>query len=164
MNAFDLALLVVLAIFGAIGALRGLVRTVFFLVNWLVASAVAWFLAAPLAEALEGTIAEPVARTLAAFVLIFLVVLFLGMAATSMLHKIMESMPILRVSNRLFGGLAGVGVGVAVVVVAFLLAGLTSLPQGSWWRHSALAPFFESLAAFASEFLPSDIARHIRYS
>lgn len=164
MNVFDLALLLVLAIFGAIGALRGLVRTVFFLVTWLVASGVAWFFAAPVANALEGTIGEPVVRTLAAFVLIFLVVLFLGMAATSVLHRIMESMPILKASNRLLGGLVGVGLGVVVVVVAFLLAGLTSLPHGNWWRHSSLAPFFESLAVFASEFLPSDIARHIRYS
>ncbi|MFQ6022063.1 MAG: CvpA family protein [Acidiferrobacterales bacterium] len=163
MNVFDVSILLVLAIFGAIGAFRGLVRTVFFLVSWLVASAVAWFLAAPVAASLEGTIDEPIARMLAAFVLIFLVALFLGMAATSLLHKIMESMPLLKMSNRLLGGLAGVGVGVVVVVVGFLLAGLTALPQDSWWRHSSLAPFFESLAGLAADLLPTDIARHIRY-
>ncbi|MCH6582848.1 MAG: hypothetical protein IH808_07480 [Proteobacteria bacterium] len=62
------------------------------------------------------------------------------------------------------GGLAGAAVGVAVVVVVFLLAGLTSLPSNGWWRHAYLTPFFESIASFVVDFLPSDIARHIRYS
>jgi membrane protein required for colicin V production len=75
----------------------------------------------------------------------------------------MESMPALKASNRVLGGFIGVCAGVAVVVLAFLLAGLTSLPQDSWWRHSTLAPFFESFAAFIGDFLPADIARHIRY-
>ncbi|MFQ5754968.1 MAG: CvpA family protein [Acidiferrobacterales bacterium] len=163
MNAFDLALFCVLAIFAVLGALRGFVRSVFFLGNWLIASTVAWFFAAPASAALDGVIEAPVVRTLSAFVVVFLVVFVAGVALSGILHRVMESMPALKASNRVLGGFIGVCAGVAVVVLAFLLAGLTSLPQDSWWRHSTLAPFFESFAAYIGDFLPADIARHIRY-
>ncbi|MFQ5994727.1 MAG: CvpA family protein [Acidiferrobacterales bacterium] len=164
MNVFDLALLCVLFIFGAAGVFRGFVRTVFFLVNWLLASAVAWFFSTPVSAALQGTVEEPIVRMLIAFVAVFLVMFFIGMALGSLLHNLTESMPILMVSNRVLGGVAGVSVGVVILVVTFLLAGLTALPQNGWWRQSALAPYLESCAEFVSDFLPADIARHIRYS
>lgn len=163
MNAFDVVLLLVLSIFGAVGVLRGFVRTVFFLANWVVASAVAWFFAAPVSDALEKTVDEPMARTLVAFVVVFLVVFLIGIVAASFFHRVVESKAILVFSNRLLGGVAGVTVGIAVVVLVFLVAGLTSLPQSSWWRHASLAPFFESIATSVGDFLPTDIARHIRY-
>ncbi len=70
----------------------------------------------------------------------------------------------LKGSNRLLGGCVGAAIGVVVVVFVFMMAGLTTLPSNGWWRHSLLAPYFESLAMFARDLLPTDIARHIRYS
>ncbi len=163
MNAFDLVLVGVLAIFAALGVFRGFVRSVFFLSIWLVASVVAWLFAAAVSVALDGIIAEPVVRTLAAFVIVFLLVFVAGVVVSGLLHKAMESTPVLKMSNRVLGGLIGASAGVVVVVLAFLLAGLTGLPQDSWWRQSALAPFFESFATFLGDFLPADIARYIRY-
>lgn len=163
MNAFDIVLLLVLSVFAGIGVLRGFVRTILFLANWVVASVVAWFLSTPVSDVLEKSINEPMVRMLVAFVVTFLVVFLIGFVATSYFHKVVESMMILKFSNRLLGGLAGAAVGVAVVVVVFLLAGLTSLPSNGWWRHAYLTPFFESIATFVIDFLPSDVARHIRY-
>lgn len=163
MNVFDFALLCVLSIFGVIGAVRGLVRALFFLVTWIVAGAVAWLFSIPAADVLRGTIDEPIARTLSGFVLVFILVFVVGMVLSGFVHRFMESTPVLMVSNRVLGGIVGVLIGIVVVVVGFLLAGLTSLPQNGWWRHSSLAPYFESCAVFVSDFLPKDIARHIRY-
>lgn len=163
MNAFDIVLLLVLSVFAGIGVLRGFVRTILFLANWVAASIVAWFLSAPVSDVLEKSIDEPMVRMLVAFVVIFLLAFLAGLVATSFLHKLVESTTFLKFSNRLLGGLAGAAVGVAIVVVVFLLAGLTSLPSNAWWRHAYLTPFFESMAGFVVEFLPSDIARHIRY-
>jgi membrane protein required for colicin V production len=162
-NALDFGLLGILAIFAAIGALRGLVRSTFFLVNWMLAGATAWLLAAPVASVFKHTIDDPMTRMLTAFVLLFVLVFVLGMFASSVLHRMIESIPLLKASNRLFGGIIGGAVGIVIVVFAFMLAGLTSLPHNGWWRHSLFAPYFESLATFASDFLPADIARHIRY-
>lgn len=163
MNAFDIVLLLVLSVFAGIGVLRGFVRTTLFLANWVLASVIAWFLSAPVSDALEKFINEPMVRMLVAFVATFLVAFLVGLVTTSFFHKIVESMPILKFSNRLLGGGAGAALGIAVVVVVFLLAGLTSLPSHGWWRHAYLTPFFESIATFVVDFLPSDIARHIRY-
>ncbi len=163
MNAFDLALVLVLLVFGTLGAIRGFVRAAFFLINWVLASAVAWIFSTPVSAALEKTVEEPVTRMLVAFALIFVVMFILGMALGRFLHSVMESVPVLKLSNRILGGLAGASVGVAVIIAAFLIAGLTSVPQNGWWRDSALAPFFESFANVARELLPADIARHIRY-
>ena len=164
MNAFDIVLLLVLSVFAGIGVLRGFVRTILFLANWVVAGVVAWFLSTPVSVAFEKSIQEPTARMLVAFVVMFLIAFLVGLVTTSFLHKTVESIKLLKVSNRLLGGVAGAAVGVAVVVVVFLLAGLTSLPSNDWWRHAYLAPFFESIATFVVNFLPSDIARHNRYS
>ena len=164
MNAFDIVLLVVLSVFAGIGVLRGFVRTVLFLANWVVASVVAWFLSTPVSGAFAKSIDDPMVRMLFAFVVTFLVAFLVGLVTTSFLHKTVESMKLLKVPNRLLGGVAGAAVGAAIVVVVFLLAGLTSLPSNDWWRHASLAPFFESMAILVVDFLPSDIARHIRYS
>ncbi len=163
MTALDLALLATVAIFAVIGALRGLVRSTFFLVNWMLAGTIAWLLAAPVASVFKHTIDDPLVRMLTAFVLVFAVVFVVGLFASSTLHKMIESIPVLKASNRLLGGVVGSAIGIVVIVLVFMLAGLTSLPHNGWWRHSLLAPYFESLAAFASDFLPADIARYIRY-
>jgi membrane protein required for colicin V production len=162
-NALDFGLLATVAIFAAIGTLRGLVRSTFFLVNWVLAGTIAWLLAAPTASVFKHTIEDPLTRTLIAFVLLFAFAFVVGIFASSTLHKMIESIPVLKTSNRLLGGVVGSAIGIVVVVLAFMLAGLTSLPHNGWWRHSLLAPYFESLAAFASDFLPADIARYIRY-
>jgi membrane protein required for colicin V production len=162
-NALDFALLAIVAVFAAIGALRGLVRSTFFLVNWMLAGTIAWLLAAPTASVFKHTIDDPLTRTLTAFVVLFTFVFVVGIFASSTLHKMIESIPVLKASNRLLGGVVGSAIGIVVVVLAFMLAGLTSLPHNGWWRHSLFAPYFESLAAFASDFLPADIARYIRY-
>lgn len=164
MNAFDIGLLLVLAVFTAMGVFRGFVRTTLFLANWVVASVVAWFLSTPVSAALEKAIDEPMLRMLVAFVVTFLAAFLVGLVTTSFLHKLVESMALLKFSNRLLGGFAGAAVGVAIVVVVFLLAGLTSLPSNGWWRHAYLTPFFESMASFVVDFLPSDIADPNRYS
>jgi membrane protein required for colicin V production len=162
-NVLDFAVLATIAVFAAIGALRGFVRSTFFLVNWMLAGAIAWLLAAPIASIFKHTIDDPLARTLTAFVLLFAVVFVVGLFVSSALHKMIESIPVLKASNRLLGGIVGSAIGIVVVVLAFMLAGLTSLPHNGWWRHSLFAPYFESLAAFASDLLPADIARYIRY-
>lgn len=164
MNVFDLAVLGVLALFAAIGVFRGFVRSAFFLANWVVAGAAAWLLSAPVAAALEKSLTQPVVRMLVAFLLLFVVVFVAGIALSRTLHKMVEATPVLKGSNRLLGGLVGVAIGVVVVVFVFMMAGLTTLPNNGWWRHSLLAPYFESLAIFARDLLPTDIARHIRYS
>lgn len=164
MNGFDVVLLAVLVVCGVLGAFNGLVRAAMGLCVWVLAGLVAWLFSEPVAAALKGSIAEPTARLLTGFVIVFVLVLVGGTLVGRMIHRLVEAAPVLKLSNRVLGALAGVAGGVTLVIVVFVLAGLTSVPQQRWWRHSSLAPYFQSMAVFVGEYLPSDIARHIRYS
>jgi membrane protein required for colicin V production len=68
-----------------------------------------------------------------------------------------------RMTNNALGGLVGAARGILIVVVVFLAAGMTSFPQRAWWHESSLSPYFESVAVHVAQYLPRDIARHIRY-
>jgi membrane protein required for colicin V production len=163
MNGFDIALLVVLGVSAAFGAWRGFVREVLSLVSWVLAAVIAWSFADDLGGFFTSLSSEPALRQALAFVLLFIAVLVLGAIASFVVHRAFVKGDFARWPNRLLGGAFGIGRGALIVTIAFLLAGLTALPQRSWWREAALAPYFESVARFASGYLPSDVARHIRY-
>jgi len=163
MNGFDVVLLLVLVTFGILGALRGFVREFMSFVNWIVASVVAWLLARPVGALFESLIVQPELRLIAAFVSVFALVFIAGLVITYFLHRLAMARRTVRISNTVLGAFVGVLRGVVVIVVVVLLAGLTTLPQRSWWRGAFLVPYTERMALVVSTFLPKDIARHIRY-
>jgi membrane protein required for colicin V production len=163
MSIFDVVLVVLLAVFTAIGAWRGFVRELVALLTWVAAVAVAWLFAADLAGRFAALTAEPALRQAFAFIAIFAVVFALGTVAGLMLNRLVRARQGLRLANVLLGGLVGTLRGVSVIVIAFLVAGLTSIPQRDWWRAALLTPQFERAALFASGYIPRDVARHIRY-
>ena len=163
MNSFDLVIIGILAIFAALGAWRGLLRELISMLTWVLAVILAWFYAAPLARFFKGVIADAALRQLASFVLIFIMVFALGLVASWAVHKYLPAKRAFRLANTALGGLVGVARGGIVVIVAFLVAGLTPFPQRDWWRESAMAPVFERAAVYVAGYIPRDIAQHIRY-
>lgn len=163
MNAFDGVMIVVLVAFALIGALRGFVLEVLSLVLWPAAALVAWLLADPVAALFEPLIDEPPLRLVAGFVIVFLVAFVLGTIVVYIVNRVLPLRGVLRKPNALLGGIAGLARGAIVIVLVFLLAGVTSLPQRGWWQESLLAPYFERVAVAAGAWLPRDIARHIRF-
>lgn len=162
-NVFDVILLSLLAVFSAIGVWRGFVRELVSFATWVVAGFGAWMFAGRLAAVLESLTRESELRQMLAFAVIFVTVFVIGMAIGLVLHKFVNRSAALRSVNRVAGGALGLARGTAIVVILFLLAGLTSFPQRPWWREAVLAPAFERAAAFASRYLPQDVARHLRY-
>ncbi|BAV32906.1 colicin V production protein [Sulfuricaulis limicola] len=163
MNGFDLLILATLALFVALGAWRGLLSEAISLLTWVLACVLAWFYAAPLSRLLRGLVQDEALRQLSAFVLIFAVVFVLGVVASWLLHKYFPLRRGFRLANTVLGGLVGAARGAVVVVVVFLVAGLTPFPQRDWWRESAMAPVFERAALYVAGYIPRDIAQHIRY-
>lgn len=163
MNLFDLLILLTLLVATLIGAWRGFVREVISALTWILAFVFAWLFAGSLSTLFSGFLDEPVVRHLLAFGLIFVVIFALGMVASWLIHKIIPPKRILRFANMALGGLVGVARGAVIVIILFLFAGLTSIPQRSWWYGAAFTPFFERAAVYVSSYIPSDIARHIRY-
>jgi len=164
MNAFDLVLLAVLIVFALLGAWRGLVSEVVAILQWVVSGVIAWFFAGSLSHIFQRFVGEPALRKLLAFILIFIVVFALGVAASWLIRKSLPAKRGFRIANGILGGVFGAARGALIILIVFLAAGLTTYPQRSWWRQSDLAPFFERSALYVGRYLPDDIARHIRYS
>jgi len=162
-NIFDLVLVLVLAVFAAFGVLRGLVRELFSFITWIGAALAAWVFADDAAPVWATLIPEPQLRQIAGFVIVFVLVFIAGALIGLALDKLVNRSAGLRVVNRTFGGALGLVRGAAVIVILFLLAGLTAFPQRNWWREAMLTPAFERVAIYAAQFLPPDVARHVRY-
>ena len=164
MNFFDIGLLVTVAVFASIGAWRGFVREVMALVTWILAILIAWIFAPDLAGSFEGMSKDPAMQQVLSFIVIFIGVFVIGSIISLVINRLVLKKEALKVPNILMGGALGTVRGVVVIVIAFMLAGLTPLPRSDWWRGARLAPHFERLAIQASAYIPRDIARHIRYS
>lgn len=162
-NLFDVLLLLVLALFVGIGAWRGFVRELVSFLSWVAAALAAWLFADKLAATFDALTQEDALRKMLAFVVIFLSVFILGTLIGLALNKFVNRSSGLRFANRVVGGVLGLARGVAVVVIVFLLAGLTAFPQRAWWREALLTPAFERVANYAAQYLPTDVARHVRY-
>lgn len=163
MNGFDLLILGIVFLFAAIGMWRGMMREVISLLTWVLSCVLAWIYAAPVSLWFRGMIEDAALRQLFAFVLIFVAVFVLGLVGSWLLHKYFPLRRHFRRVNNALGGLVGVARGAVIVIAVFLVAGLTSVPQRDWWRDSAFSPFFERAAVYVANYIPRDIARHIRY-
>ena len=64
-------------------------------------------------------------------------------------------------TDRLLGLIFGIVRGVLGVVILLLLAGLTPLPQESWWEASVLVDCFKPAVVWLQSLLPEDIADHV---
>lgn len=163
-NAFDYLMIAVLVAFALTGALRGFVLEVLSLVLWPVSAFVAWLFAEPVSSWFRSLINEPQLRMVVAFIVVFLVVFLIGTVVVYFINRLLPLHGALRTPNVVLGGLAGLVRGGIILVIVFLVAGITALPKRAWWQQSYLAPYFQRAAVSVKEYLPQDVARHIRYS
>lgn len=161
MNVLDLVLFVTLLIFIGIGMLRGVVREGMSLLSWTIAA-----LAGALFNESVGTwfgwIAEPVLRRVLAFVIIFATVYLAATVATFLLRVVVGGGRV-GPGARAGGAFLGAVRATVVIVALVLLAGLTSIPQKTWWQESRLMVVFESLAQTVRGGLPDDMANQVIY-
>ena len=163
MNTFDFILLGILLVFMFIGGWRRFVREILSLVTWAAAILVGWLFADDVAGLYDALVQDDVVRRVLGFVTLFAVVFLLGMLVSFLANRYLLQKKSFRLGNTVLGGLFGAVRGGLVVTLVFLLAGVTSFPQRDWWREAVLSPYFERTALFASQYIPRDIARHIRY-
>jgi membrane protein required for colicin V production len=164
MNSFDYLMLIVLLAFVVTGAIRGFVLEMLSLVLWPVSAFIAWLFADEAAGLFKSMVSDVQLRTVAGFVVVFLIVFIIGTIIVYFIHRALPLRGMFRKPNAVLGGLVGFLRGGIIIVIAFLVAGITSLPQRPWWHESMLAPHFQKVAIAASAYMPRDISRHIRYS
>lgn len=162
MTGFDYAFLGIAALSCLLGIWRGLLSEIFSLLGWLVALAAAWYGATMVAGFLHSQIGSESMRWLAAFALIFVIMLILLALIRTLLKGLLEAVGLSAV-DRLLGGCFGLLRAVILATLLVLGAGLTSLPKEEWWHESAFAPPLETVVIAGKPWLPVAIAKRIKY-
>ncbi|OFZ88611.1 MAG: hypothetical protein A2W21_07525 [Betaproteobacteria bacterium RBG_16_66_20] len=144
------------------GAWRGLVREVISILGWVIAFLAANLLAGPLGPEMPQAIPSPELRVAAAYLAVFAGSLAVTSLVGLLLSKIVKAVG-LGGLDRLLGALFGAARGLLIVVVAALLAGLTSAPRQPFWRDSASGPLLAQAALGLKPLLPQTFAERLHY-
>ncbi len=162
MTAFDLAVLGIVGLSTVFAFWRGLVRVVVSLVALVAAVLAAIHLSPSVANALTALSDNAATRYIAAFALIFIVVVLVGALLGWALSRAIRAIG-LGFVDRMLGALFGVARGVLIVVVLVVLAGLTTLPRQEWWQNSFLAPPLALAALSLRPWLPQAMAQRLDF-
>lgn len=158
----DYAIIGLILISSIIGLMRGFIREAFSLVIWIVAIWVGLTFSREFSVFLEGIINYPSARIAAAFAALFFVTLILGALISYLLGELVKKTG-LTGTDRFAGMIFGIARGFVAVAIIIMLAGLTPLPEDSWWKESVLIPPFQSLAVWLHDHIPSGLAGYVKY-
>jgi membrane protein required for colicin V production len=162
MNWADTAILILIALSALISVLRGFVREALSLAGLAAAVWVGLRFGPELGVLLEPHIEVPSARGVAAFVILFVLVLIVGALINHLAGKLVQKSG-LSGTDRMIGVLFGVGRGIAIVALLILAAGLTALPQDPWWRESRAIGHIEPVALWLRGLLPTEMSEHFRF-
>lgn len=145
MNIADYLVIAAVALSAIVGAVRGFLREAIALGTWIVALFVAWHFSDMIEPHLGGMLAGGNVRPWAARVIIVaLIVLFGAGLGAIVAHYVRLS--IFSGMDRFLGFLFGAARGVVLIGVFVILGQLLQLDGETWWRHSMLIPYGDSVA------------------
>jgi membrane protein required for colicin V production len=162
MTWIDYAVIAIVGLSILLSIIHGLVREILSIASWVVAFVVAQMFAGDIAPLLPVALANPSLRLLAGFLSVFLVVLVAMTLLAIALSGLIKTAG-LGFADRALGAVFGLVRGVAIVLIAVLLAGLTALPRQPAWRHAMFSAPLVTLANWVKVWLPDDMAKHINY-
>lgn len=151
MTGADIAILLVVAVSALVGLLRGFVKEVFSLLNWVAALVLSYLFRDAVGAVLPlGDSVSPLVRTLAGSVLIFVVVLILGGILITLIHKLVKASGLSGTDRTLgvtFGLLRGC---VIVLALLILLPAVSPVEEQAWWQASVAIPMFLGFEEWAT--------------
>lgn len=152
----DLIFLAIVAISAIIGLFRGLVREALSLAAWILAFFVALRFGPMAAGYLADYITVPSVRLAAAYCSLFLATLIIGAIINYFLGKMVRATGFSG-TDRVLGFIFGLARGVAILVIAIMLARLTVVSEDPWWKESFAIEYLEPWAVKAQAWLPEDM-------
>jgi len=158
----DMVILGIVLISAFISLIRGFAREALSLVAWILALGLAWHFFRDFSVYLMEIETTSV-RLGSSFFVIFISVLILGGMVNFLVGQLIDKTG-LSGTDRVLGIFFGAARGAVMVCVFVLLAGLTPLPEDTWWQESQLIPHFSQLAVWLREFLPPEIADKFNYT
>ena len=163
MTAFDLAVLVVLALSTLFAFVRGVIRELIALIAWVAGFVAAFAFAPVVANWIPAFGGSPLIPYIIAFAVIIIGALLVGALIAYPLAKAVRAAG-LGFVDRFLGSIFGLARGLLLVVAFVLVAGLTNLPRADWWQNSALAPPLVVAALSLAPWLPQEWASRLDYS
>lgn len=160
MNGLDFAVIGILLLSMLLGLWRGLLYEVLSLLGWPIAIVLSKLSAASIAPLLP--IAQEEMRVTAAYALVFIAALIVWGIVARLIAKLLKAIGS-DWTDRAMGGLFGVLRGGLVVIVLVWLAGLTHVPEQTFWRGSLTGKTLEDVALLTKAWLPDSIAQRIHY-
>lgn len=162
MTIFDYVALGIIFVSVLLSIIRGFVRESLSLAGWIVAFIVAGSFAVDFEPMLPAEIGGESLRLLASFFVLLLSVLIVAVLITKLLSALIKSVG-LGFTDRFLGAAFGFLRGLLVVTVLILIAGLTALPQQSFWQQALLRQPLENVAMKVMPWLPRDISSRINF-
>ena len=160
MTGFDFAVIAILLVSLLFGLWRGLVYEVLSLVGWPVAFLLSRLFAGDVAPMMPG--AQETMRVTLAYAVVFVAALIVWGALAWLLSRLVKAVG-LGWLDRVLGGLFGVLRGGLVILVLVWLAGMTSVPEQTFWRAAQTSKTAEDVALLTKVWLPDNIAQRVRY-
>ena len=160
MNWLDYLIIAIIVISVGVAVIRGFVKEVLSLANWVLAFWVAVTFLPAGEEFLFDYIGTPSVRTFSAFFILLVGSLILGMIVTSFAIKATDKLGLGSTDNVL-GMVFGFVRGAAIIVILILLARATPIINDSWWKESTLRSNFEPVVTWAHAKLPTYLADKI---
>lgn len=160
MTGFDFAVIAILLVSLALGLWRGLVYEVLSLAGWPVAFVLSRLFADEIAPMMP--LMQKEARIALAYAVVFIAALVAWSVLAWLVSKLVKAVGLGWV-DRALGGMFGALRGVLVILALVWLAGLTAIPEQSFWRAAQTSRVAEDAALLTKIWLPGSIAQRIRY-
>lgn len=162
MTAFDYIVLAIVAASVVLGVWRGVVGEIIALVAWVLAFFTARWWGNEVANSLLTAIADPALRLVAAWVLVFVVVLILMALLRLAVRGLLKALGLSPI-DRLLGMIFGAVRGLAIILVLVAVGGMTMLPKEKWWIEAYFSAPLETAVIASEPWLPPEVAKLIRF-
>ena len=160
MATLDWVFLAILLASFLLGAWRGLVYEVLSVASWVAAFLLAQLFAPDVAAALPMGQAPEMARYAAAFVLVFIIVVFAGGLIAWVTKKLVEAVG-LRPVDRTLGAAFGLLRGVVLLMAIAVVVNMSPLRRGEWWMESKGAAMSTMAVMQLKPVLPERFGRYL---
>lgn len=162
MTVFDYIVIAIVSASIVLGVWRGVVGEIIALVAWVLAFFAARWWGSEVANALQTVISDPALRLVAAWGLVFVVVLIL-MALLRLAVRGLLKVLGLSPTDRLLGMIFGVLRGLVIVLFLVAVAGMTMVPKEKWWVEAYFSAPLETAVMASEPWLPLEVAKRIRF-
>lgn len=162
MTSFDYVVLGILLASMALGAWRGVIGEIIALAAWVLAFFAAKWWGGEVAQQFLTGIGDPAVRLVAAWVLVFVIVLLLMALVRLAIRGLLKALG-LSLSDRALGVLFGAARGVLIVLALVALGGVLSLTKESWWSEAYFSAPLETAVLASKPWLPPEVAKRIRF-